>query len=86
MNRSNISTRLQWLLADAGFGAALALLFGPKSGEELRHDIVDATRKGIDRSRKAAQQLGSKAGQYYEGHREAARAADLGGDETKKGY
>ena len=39
----------------------LALLFAPKSGEELRNDIADATRKGIDKSREAAQQIGTKA-------------------------
>jgi len=44
----------------------LALLFAPKSGEELRNDIADATRKGIDKSKEAAQQLGSKATEYYD--------------------
>ena len=71
----NISTRLTYLLIGGGIGAVLALLFAPKSGQELRGDIADATRKGIDRSREAAQQLGDRAGQYYESTRE--RAADL---------
>ena len=62
----NISTRLTYFLVGAGIGAVLALLFAPKSGEELRNDIADATRKGIDRSREAAQQLGQKANEYYE--------------------
>ncbi len=68
----NISTRLTYLLIGGGIGAILALLFAPKSGEELRGDIADATRKGIDRSREAAQQLGDKAGEYYEATRERA--------------
>src|SRR5258705_5801156 len=79
----NISTRLTYFLVGAGIGAVLALLFAPKSGEELRNDIADATRKGIDKSREAAQQLGTKAsevydttrqkaGEYYEGARETA--------------
>jgi gas vesicle protein len=71
----SISTRLTYLLIGGGIGAVLALLFAPKSGQELRGDIADATRKGIDRSREAAQQLGDRAGQYYESTRE--RAADL---------
>jgi len=71
----NISTRLTYLLIGGGIGAVLALLFAPKSGEELRGDIADATRKGIDRSREAAQQLGDRAGEYYEATRE--RASDL---------
>ena len=62
----NISTRLTFFLVGAGIGAVLALLFAPKSGEELRNDIADATRKGIDKSREAAQQLGTKGNEYYE--------------------
>lgn len=68
----NISTRLTYLLIGGGIGAVLALLFAPKSGHELRGDIADATRKGVDRSREAAQQLGDRAGQYYETTRERA--------------
>jgi len=68
----NISTRLTYLLIGGGIGAILALLFAPKSGEELRGDIADATRKGIDRSREAAQQLGDRAGEYYQAGRERA--------------
>ena len=68
----NISTRLTFFLVGAGIGAVLALLFAPKSGEELRNDIADATRKGIDRSREAAQQLGAKASEVYDATRAKA--------------
>ncbi|HEY8187710.1 MAG TPA: YtxH domain-containing protein [Pyrinomonadaceae bacterium] len=68
----SISTRLCYLLIGGGIGAVLALLFAPKSGQELRGDIADATRKGIDKSREAAQQLGERAGEYYESTRERA--------------
>ena len=71
-DNDNISTRLTYLLIGGGIGAVIALLFAPKSGQELRGDIADATRKGIDRSREAAQQLGEKAGEYYETGRERA--------------
>lgn len=67
-----ISTRLTYFLVGAGIGAVLALLFAPKSGEELRSDIADATRKGIDRSKEAAAQLGAKATEYYETGRQKA--------------
>jgi gas vesicle protein len=70
-----VSTRLTYLLIGGGIGAILALLFAPKSGHELRGDIKDATKKGIDRSREAAQQLGDRAGEYYEATR--GRAAEL---------
>ena len=68
----SISTRLTYLLIGGGIGAVLALLFAPKSGQELRGDIADATRKGIDRSREAAQHLSDRAGEYYEATRERA--------------
>jgi gas vesicle protein len=59
-------------LIGGGIGAVIALLFAPKSGHELRGDIADATRKGIDKSREAAQQLGDRAGEYYEATRDRA--------------
>jgi gas vesicle protein len=78
----NISTRLTYLLIGGGIGAVLALLFAPKSGQELRGDIADATRKGIDKSRETAQQLGDRAGEYYEQTRE--RATELYSQATEK--
>lgn len=71
----SISNKLTYLLIGGGIGAIIALLFAPKSGHELRGDIADATRKGIDRSREAAQQLGDRAGEYYESTRD--RASEL---------
>ena len=75
MGDESISNKLTYLIIGGGIGAILALLFAPKSGHELRGDIADATRKGIDRSREAAQQLGDRAGEYYEATR--GRAAEL---------
>jgi gas vesicle protein len=92
-DNDNISTRLTYLLIGGGIGAVLALLFAPKSGQELRGDIADATRKGIDKSREAAQQLGERAGEYYETGREragelytqaATRASDVYTQATEK--
>ncbi len=71
-DNDNISTRLCYLLIGGGIGAVIALLFAPKSGQELRGDLADATRKGIDKSRETAQQLGERAGEYYESTRERA--------------
>lgn len=69
---SDTGARLTYLLVGAGVGAIVALLFAPKSGHELRGDIADATRKGIDRTREAATQIGERAGDYYEGARDRA--------------
>src|SRR6476659_9300134 len=72
MGDESISNKLTYLLVGGGVGAIIALLFAPKSGQELRGDLADATRKGIDKSREAAQQLGERAGEYYETTRERA--------------
>jgi gas vesicle protein len=69
---SDVSTRLTYLLIGGGIGAIIALLFAPKPGTELRGDIADATRKGIDKSREAASYIGTKAGDYYGTVREKA--------------
>jgi gas vesicle protein len=59
------STQLTCFLLGGAVGAIAALLFAPKSGRELRADIADATRKGVDTARE-------RAGEYYEGARERA--------------
>lgn len=69
---SEISTRLAYFLIGGSIGAVIALLFAPKSGHELRGDIADVTRKGIDRTRETATQVGAKAGEYYEVTRDRA--------------
>src|SRR5690242_215052 len=68
----SISTRLTYLLIGGGIGAVIALLFAPKSGVELRGDIADATRKGIEKGKEAAAQLQEVAGDYYEVGRDKA--------------
>lgn len=72
---SENATRLAYFLIGGSIGAIVALLFAPKAGHELRGDIADVTRKGIDRTRETATQIGSRAGEYYEVTRD--RATDL---------
>jgi gas vesicle protein len=69
---ADVSAKLTYLLIGGGIGAILALLFAPKSGHELRGDIADVTRKGIDRTRETAAQVQTRAGEYYEATRERA--------------
>ncbi len=66
------TTKLTYLLIGTGVGAALALLFAPKSGQELRGDIADVTRKGVEKSKETASLVGERAGEYYEVSREKA--------------
>ena len=72
---ASATTKLTYLLIGGGIGAIIALLFAPKSGEELRGDIADATRKGIEKGKETASLVGEKAGDYYEVSRE--RASEL---------
>lgn len=86
---TSASTKLTYLLIGGGIGAIVALLFAPKSGEELRGDIADATRKGLEKGREAAGQIGERAGEYYEVGRERATefyqtAQEKAGELTEK--
>ena len=69
---SSATTKLTYLLIGGGIGALLALLFAPKSGEELRGDIADVTRKGIEKGKETAAIVGERAGEYYEVTRDKA--------------
>ncbi|MGI9036325.1 MAG: YtxH domain-containing protein [Pyrinomonadaceae bacterium] len=66
------TTKLTYLLIGGGIGAVIALLFAPKSGVELRGDIADVTRKGLEKGKEAAGQLQERAGEYYEVTRDKA--------------
>ena len=69
---ASASTKLTYLLIGGGIGAVIALLFAPKSGVELREDIADVTRKGLEKSKETAHHLQEVAGEYYEVSREKA--------------
>lgn len=86
---SSATTKLTYLLIGGGIGAVIALLFAPKSGVELRGDIADATRKGIDKGKETAAHLQEVAEEYYEVSREKANeiyhtAQERAGELTEK--
>ena len=72
LNDSDNATKLTCFAIGAAVGAVAALLFAPKSGRELREDIADATRKGVDRARETGAHLGERAGEYYDAARDRA--------------
>jgi gas vesicle protein len=85
---ASATTKLTYLLIGGGIGAVLGLLFAPKAGDELRGDIADVTRKGLEKGKDAAVLVGEKAGDYYEVTRDKAgelyqtaqaKAGDLAG-------
>ena len=74
-NQGNSGDKLIYFLIGAGIGAITAMLFAPKSGSELRSDIADATRKGLDYARDTGRDFGERAQEYYQTGVE--RASDL---------
>ncbi len=58
--------KLVYFLIGAGIGAITALLFAPKSGSELRSELADATRKGLDKARDASREISERASEYYQ--------------------
>ena len=46
-----------------GLGAAVALLFAPKAGEDLRSDIADGVNDGVNQLRTTGKQLKRKVQQ-----------------------
>ena len=64
-NEGAATEKLTFLLIGAGIGATLALLFAPKSGRELRGDIADYTKKGLDAANEGARALGERANEVY---------------------
>src|SRR5215211_6151365 len=62
---SSASEKLTFLLIGAGIGATLALLFAPKAGRELRGDIADYTKRGIDVAGEGAKTIGTRATEVY---------------------
>lgn len=67
--------KVPYFLAGLGLGVIAAFLFTPESGKELRDDIGNATRRGIDSTAENVRALGTKAGGLFASGRE--KAADL---------
>jgi gas vesicle protein len=59
-----------WFLAGLGIGAALGILYAPKTGEETRQQILDAAEQGRDAVRDRARQARDQAGTWADKGRE----------------
>jgi gas vesicle protein len=71
-----------WFLAGLGIGAAVGILYAPKSGEELRQQLrsaaEDSTNTVKERARQAREQAGSwaeKGRDYLNTQKEQIRSA-----------
>jgi gas vesicle protein len=73
-NEGGGGDKLIYFLIGAGIGAITALLFAPKAGSELRSELADATKKGLDYARDTGRDLSERATEYY--HTGVERASD----------
>ena len=75
-----VGTSLLYLLIGGGIGAAVALLFAPKSGTDLRGDISDITRRGYDQTADLARRAKDQSVDLYNTVRtKAGDVLDLAG-------
>jgi gas vesicle protein len=73
MNRKQLPGTILTFAVGAGIGAAVALLFAPKSGEELRGDIADGVNDGVNQVRSTGKDL----------KRRAQRVVDMAKDQVQ---
>jgi gas vesicle protein len=79
---------LGYLVIGGTIGATLALLFAPKPGRQLRGDIADVSRKGLETARDKARVINEKTGELANAVKEragsvyefASRKVEDGGD------
>jgi gas vesicle protein len=70
--------RLSWFLAGAIVGAAVALLYAPKSGKETRRYISKKSDEGKDALNDASKDVMDKGREFYDkGKQIADDAAEL---------
>jgi gas vesicle protein len=66
MARNSWQQTASALLIGLGVGVGLALLFAPKSGEEMRDDIAGAVNDGLDSVIAQGKKLGRRAQDTFE--------------------
>lgn len=72
MAEENGASKLAIFLVGFGMGAVVALLFAPKSGRELRQDIAETTRRGMDKASETYQATRARAKELAAAGREKA--------------
>jgi gas vesicle protein len=66
MARNSWQQTASALLIGLGVGVGLALLFAPKSGEEMRDDVAGAVNDGLDSVIAQGKKLGRRAQDTFE--------------------
>jgi gas vesicle protein len=78
MAADNSGEKAMWFLAGVAVGAALGMLFAPKSGRELRRMISEKTSEGREKLVEAGKDIYDKGRDLYEKGKDIAEdAADL---------
>ena len=63
MKRNRMPATILPFAVGLGIGAAVALLFAPKAGEELRNDITEGVNDGVNHIRTTGKELKRKVQQ-----------------------
>jgi gas vesicle protein len=72
------NSRLGWFLAGAAIGAAVAILYAPKSGRDTRKYLGESTKDGREAMEASGRELMDRGKEIYErGKQIAEDAADL---------
>jgi gas vesicle protein len=72
------NSRLAWFIAGAAVGAAVALLYAPKSGKDTRRYLSNSTKDGREAMEAGGRELMDRGREIYErGKQIAEDAADL---------
>lgn len=66
MSDESSSSGILWFLAGLGIGAALGVLYAPKSGKETRDDIAKYAQEGSEYVKDRAKQYKEQANQWVE--------------------
>ena len=62
---SNLGEKIMFFMIGGTIGAAIALLFAPKRGSELRSDFANLADEGYDKALKAADRVQERTAEYY---------------------
>jgi gas vesicle protein len=80
MARNHIPETVLTFVVGVGVGAAAALLLAPKSGEELRDDIVEVVSDGVNQVRATGKDLKRRAQEVVDMASDQVRDALDAGD------
>ena len=66
----HLAQKFMYFMIGSGIGAAIALLFAPKRGSELRGDIAEMAAKRYEETVESANQLKQRTAEYYKAAKE----------------